>query len=363
MLDLPIQSLLPHAGTNTMKQMLRSIPCLLAIGSIGVATAPAQAHFKLLKPASWIVESASGDPQKAGPCGPDESGGMMTNEITTVEAGSTIEVEFNETIHHPGWFRISLAEDRGEFEEIEFPNRNNCNYDMSTVPEEPHGNVLVDGLAKDENLGGANRMFKEMVKIPDTPCEKCTLQVIQVMADAIHSPPGCIYYHCADLKIVAAAGGTAGDAAAAGAGGSEAAADSGDSAAGAAAAEGGAAGGAPVAAAAGSSAADSSAAPATMSSGTAGTGTATGSATASTGTAGKAAGATTTTTSAGSTGATSSGTTTPATPTTGSEPAMAEKGGCAVANPGARSDLAMVSMLSVVGLLLGRRRRQRTPAE
>jgi len=28
-----------------------------------------QAHFKLMEPASWIVEDDRGDPQKAGPCG------------------------------------------------------------------------------------------------------------------------------------------------------------------------------------------------------------------------------------------------------------------------------------------------------
>ncbi|HYM25408.1 MAG TPA: hypothetical protein VEU08_19455, partial [Vicinamibacterales bacterium] len=36
-----------------------------------LATVPAvtQAHFKLMEPASWIVENDLGDPQKAGPCG------------------------------------------------------------------------------------------------------------------------------------------------------------------------------------------------------------------------------------------------------------------------------------------------------
>ena len=187
----------------------------------------AQAHIKLIKPDAWLNEDSSGAPQKGGPCGPggfdDVQPVPLSMKVTTVTAGDTLMVELEETVHHPGWFRISLAEDPKDFEEIEFPNPDNCNYDMSKVPTEPHGNVLKDGFGMDTNIGGANRKLVEIVKLPDTPCEKCTLQVIQVMADALHAPPGCIYYHCAELKILpksglgAAAGG--GGSAAAGSGG------------------------------------------------------------------------------------------------------------------------------------------------
>ena len=34
-----------------------------------IVPAAAHAHFKLLEPASWIIENERGDPQKAGPCG------------------------------------------------------------------------------------------------------------------------------------------------------------------------------------------------------------------------------------------------------------------------------------------------------
>lgn len=184
----------------------------------------AQAHIKLIKPDAWLNEDGSGGPQKGGPCGPggfdDVQPVPMSMKITTVTAGDMLMVEFDETVHHPGWFRIALAEDPNDFEEIDFPNAANCNYDMSKVPTEPHGNVLADGLGMDTNIGGANRKFMEMVKLPDTPCEKCTLQVIQVMADALHAPPDCIYYHCAELKILpksgAGAAGSGGGAAAAG---------------------------------------------------------------------------------------------------------------------------------------------------
>ena len=41
--------------------------------AFGLAALPAQAHFKLLAPASWLVENQLGDPQKAGSkCSPGE---------------------------------------------------------------------------------------------------------------------------------------------------------------------------------------------------------------------------------------------------------------------------------------------------
>ncbi|HET8937486.1 MAG TPA: hypothetical protein VFN67_28780, partial [Polyangiales bacterium] len=125
-----------------MTVLKRSILSLFAVTAM---SSTAHAHFKLLKPTSWIVEGSSGDPQKAAPCGPEAGDGMMTNEITTVTAGETIMVEFEETIHHPGWFRISLDEDRSKFQDIKFTGAG-CTYDMASVPTMPHDNVLVDGM-------------------------------------------------------------------------------------------------------------------------------------------------------------------------------------------------------------------------
>ena len=190
-------------------------PSTVFVGALvwAALSSVAHAHIKLLQPDSWLNEDELGGPQKGGPCGPggfdDEQPVPLSTKVTTVVAGDTLTVEFEETIHHPGWFRISLAEDPADFEEIAFPNANNCNYDLAQVPSEPHGNVLLDGLGKDTDLTGPSRTFSEQVKLPDRPCEKCTLQVIQVMADALHAPPDCIYYHCATLKILPSAGAAA----------------------------------------------------------------------------------------------------------------------------------------------------------
>ena len=42
------------------------------------------------------------------------------------------------------------------------------------------------------------------IQLPNINCEKCTLQVIQFMADhGYNQPGGYSYHHCADLQITA----------------------------------------------------------------------------------------------------------------------------------------------------------------
>ena len=51
----------------------------------------ASAHFKLLEPASWLMENDLGDPQKLGPCGGTSAkAGDPLNIITKVMGGSSI---------------------------------------------------------------------------------------------------------------------------------------------------------------------------------------------------------------------------------------------------------------------------------
>jgi len=42
------------------------IPFAVLLAAVPTAV---NAHFRLLEPASWLIEDARGDPQKAGPCG------------------------------------------------------------------------------------------------------------------------------------------------------------------------------------------------------------------------------------------------------------------------------------------------------
>src|SRR5580704_6643415 len=69
-----------------------------------------QAHFKLLEPASWIIEDDRGDPQKGGPCGGTNTDyGKPTYAVTKAVGGSKMHIKVVETIYHPGHYRIALA--------------------------------------------------------------------------------------------------------------------------------------------------------------------------------------------------------------------------------------------------------------
>src|SRR5215471_16778105 len=69
-----------------------------------------QAHFKLVEPASWIVEDDRGDPQKAGPCGGSNTDwGKPSYAVTQAVGGSKLHVKVQETIYHPGFYRVALA--------------------------------------------------------------------------------------------------------------------------------------------------------------------------------------------------------------------------------------------------------------
>ena len=52
--------------------MTRIASALVVAALLALAVpAAVDAHFKLLEPASWIVENERGDPQKSAPCGGD----------------------------------------------------------------------------------------------------------------------------------------------------------------------------------------------------------------------------------------------------------------------------------------------------
>jgi hypothetical protein len=181
----------------------------VSLAAVLLVSSSAHAHIKLLKPATWVTTDATGNPQKAGPCGVMGTSGTPTNMVTTFTAGETITVEWKETVDHPGHFRIALAKDRADLKDPMLNEDASCNYADGAVPTEPHDNVLLDNLFPTKMYGGTT-MFTQQVTLPNEPCEKCTLQIMQFMTQ---HPRSCFYYQCADIKIVAANAGGAGSAA------------------------------------------------------------------------------------------------------------------------------------------------------
>lgn len=103
---------------------------------------------------------------KTGPCG----AARTTNRVTDLIAGAKVQVKFESIIYHQGIFKIY------------FSAANDQNF------------VLLADNIKDH----PNQQFQTYdLTLPDQPCDKCTLQLIQTMPDAGNS----LYYSCADIRL------------------------------------------------------------------------------------------------------------------------------------------------------------------
>jgi hypothetical protein len=190
--------------------MKKSARVLFALVVASAATAPAvvQAHFKLLEPASWIVESERGDPQKAAPCGavPDAK---QTDAVTKVTGGSKLHLKVQETIYHPGHYRVALAvNSRTELPvdpiTVERMTERGPYSVWAAIQSPVQLPVIADGLFQHYTRPASPQTFETDIQLPNITCQKCTLQVIQFMAEhAYNQPGGYSYHHCADLAITA----------------------------------------------------------------------------------------------------------------------------------------------------------------
>jgi hypothetical protein len=109
---------------------------------------------------------------KTGPCG----GIARTTTPKVLQAGSTVNVDWEETINHPGYY------------EFYFSPANDANFTLiKTVPDDQNG---TNDLPHE---------FHNTVTLPNTPCDACTLQMIQVMTENPAAPT--YYYSCADIQL------------------------------------------------------------------------------------------------------------------------------------------------------------------
>lgn len=168
--------------------MSRSL-ALVSLAALGFSVpAPASAHIGMLSPAPRSSD------QKAGPCG--RAGSSRGSNVTVFAPGQTITVTWDEQIDHPGHYRISFdADGEDAFVDPASPDERNTN-----------DAVLLDGIA-DRSGGGE---YSAEVTLPSVECERCTLQLIQVMTDKPPYAPGTndIYYQCADVALRTGGGGT-----------------------------------------------------------------------------------------------------------------------------------------------------------
>jgi hypothetical protein len=146
---------------------------LLVLALLPFAPQIADAHFKLLAPQSWLVETNLGDPQKLGPCGGTSAdGGMPRSELPADPESVT-----KDSARGPQ--SVSAA-----------------------IDKQPKIPVLADGLFP--HTVRMNDPWETDIDIPNINCPKCTLQIVEFMAEhGVNKDGGFFYHHCADLQITA----------------------------------------------------------------------------------------------------------------------------------------------------------------
>ena len=187
---------------TTMRTLVVSVVLSSAVSTV------MHAHFKLVEPASWIVEDDRGDPQKAGPCGGTNTDyGKPTYAVTQAVGGSKLHIKVLETIYHPGHYRIALAvnsmnelpiDPKAATENAERGPRSVSAEIMNPV----QAPVLADGLFPHQAKTDA--ALETDVTLPNISCRRCTLQVLQFMEQhGVNNPGNFSYHHCAVLQITA----------------------------------------------------------------------------------------------------------------------------------------------------------------
>ena len=184
---------------------------LVAAGLMIAVPAVIHAHFTLLEPTSWLIEDNRGDPQKAGPCGGTNNDyGKASYIIGKAVGGRKLHLKVQETIFHPGHYRVALAVNSP----TELPldpetttrESDRGPWSVSAAIQNPTQiPVLADGLfVHSTRPTGPMDPWEADVQLPNINCRKCTLQVVQFMADhGFNNPGGYSYHHCANLQITA----------------------------------------------------------------------------------------------------------------------------------------------------------------
>ncbi|MGQ0506677.1 MAG: lytic polysaccharide monooxygenase [Myxococcaceae bacterium] len=172
--------------------MRPGLPLLLLL----IAAPPVFAHARLTTPTPRSTSDAIKDTggvagSGLGPC----MNGATAVPFTTMQAGSTITVNWDETINHPGCFLLSIkTSEGGAFEEL----KNVKHVATGPVPNQANP-----------------RKYTTTVTLPNVNTTRAVFLMRQIMLadDTVPCPPNPIlagqpYYSCADLILTGGDGGT-----------------------------------------------------------------------------------------------------------------------------------------------------------
>lgn len=188
---------------------------VLTVFVTAALSGPADAHFVLVSPAASLVQNRLGDPQKMAPCGGVSANptrgtpanpGLASNAVTRLTGGSTVHLLVQETIFHPGHYRVALARTAAELPPdpvVTTRDSERGPWSVSAaIQNPPVAPVLADGLFPHTERPTA--MWEADIPVPNIDCGNCVLQVIQFMAEHARNLDGDYsYHHCAIVNIVA----------------------------------------------------------------------------------------------------------------------------------------------------------------
>ncbi|MFO0616199.1 MAG: SCE4755 family polysaccharide monooxygenase-like protein [Polyangiaceae bacterium] len=186
------------ARPSAPQRVLAAAALAFAFGALFVSPSTASAHFILDEPPASTDQDVLGSPQKEPPCG----GGADNGLVTAYAEGQTITITIDETIAHPGHYRVALGLNGPADLPEEPPVTAGSTACGSTVIQDPPVfPVLADGELVHTSPFSGPQSFE--VTLPaGVKCDHCTLQVLEFMSNhALNDPGGCFYHHCATVSI------------------------------------------------------------------------------------------------------------------------------------------------------------------
>jgi len=173
------------------------------------------AHFVLVSPAASLVQNRLGDPQKIAPCGGVSANptrgtpanpGVPSGAVTEMKGGSTFHLLVNETVFHPGHYRVALARSAAELPpdpKVTTRDTERGPWSVSAdIQAPPRAPVIADGLFA--HTERPTSLYEADIVVPNVTCRNCVLQVIQFMAEHGRNADGeYSYHHCAAVNITA----------------------------------------------------------------------------------------------------------------------------------------------------------------
>lgn len=157
----------------------RRASALFLLTVCGVISTDCLAHARWLLDGPIEPRSPATDLTTA-PCG----GVPRTETPKLLTPGQTINVEWEETIDHPGYYVIS------------FSPAGDADFDQY---------VLAPKIVDTQDGTPTPHIYQAQVTLPDQACTQCTVQLIQVMEEDPQNPVN--YYSCADIQLAADPGG------------------------------------------------------------------------------------------------------------------------------------------------------------